>query len=101
MADERNYEAPSKDACRGGNVKPGNALKLAGKKFLWSGLKHISFPLLLLLFAIFASSLILAPVLVEHRSTHDYGLSLCAYGIGVFFLGALIAAKLTANQKDK
>ncbi|MGO9173553.1 MAG: hypothetical protein ACLP7P_16540 [Rhodomicrobium sp.] len=101
MTGEGNYEAPTKHPSGGGTFKLRNPLQVPGKKLLWSGLKPISFPLLLLVFAIVASGLILVPVLVEPRNTLDYGLGLCAYGIGVFFLGALIAAKLTANEKEK
>jgi hypothetical protein len=101
MANEGNYEAPSKHPCGEDAFKLRNPLRVPGKKPLWSGLKHISFPFLLLVFAIVASGLILVPVLVEPRNTLDYGLGLCAYGIGVFFLGALIAAKLTAHEREK
>ena len=63
--------------------------------------RQVPSPLVFLLFSIFASSLILAPVLAGHRNILDSEWSVLAYGIGALFLAALVAAKLTAGGKEK
>jgi hypothetical protein len=63
--------------------------------------RQIPSPFLFLLFSIFVSGLILAPVLAGHRTILDTEWGVLAYGIGPLFLAALIAAKLTAGGKQK
>jgi hypothetical protein len=66
-----------------------------------SSARCTSFPLLLLLFAIFAANFIVAAAVMGHRDVLAHAVGLIIYGSAALYFGALAAAKLTMKESQK
>lgn len=64
----------------------------------WGSAAHMSLTFLLFLFGIFALNLIMAVFLNRHRTGFDHGLGVLIYGLGTFYWGAILMAKLATRR---
>ncbi|MGO9547762.1 MAG: hypothetical protein ACLPPF_23630 [Rhodomicrobium sp.] len=101
MADRDADEIPATRMDCSGRRKPGNALPGSREQLQPKRAWPRPSPYLFLLFSVFASSLILAPVLAGHRSILAHGLGSIYCGIGLAILGALIAVNLMPGGRQK
>jgi hypothetical protein len=63
--------------------------------------RYTSFPLLLLLFAIFAANLVVAVAVMGHRDVLVHAVGLIIYSTAEAYFGSLIAVKLMMNGNQK